>query len=318
MSEQEVGRSYRHRFETPFWRRVMMLGIKHFPQSLQRATMPLWAGIFYILVPKARRIVEANLRVVLGEAPAALEHWRSYQLFINYAQSITNMYDLYVGQKLPVDPVFEGREKLLAARAQGRGAVVVTGHLGYWSLGPFVLEKSGVGAPVMAMAEEPNAKLQEFEQRFRARFRIIYTTGSPFSSLELASVLRRGEMVAMHLDRTIGGNSIKLPFFGREASFPLGPATLARATRAPLVPVFMVREGARGFRARTEDPIEVAHTRDRERDLREATAKAVAVYESYVRRYPLQWYNFHDFWATPAPAEAEAEPSPGPRAANAG
>ena len=113
----------------------------------------------------------------------------------------------------------------------------------------------------------------------------------------------------MHLDRYTGGNSIKLPFFGREAAFPLGPATLARATRAPLVPVFMVREGAKGFRATTEDPIEVAHTRDRERDLREATAKAVAVYESYVRRHPLQWYNFHDFWATPERAAEEAPPS---------
>ena len=34
-----------------------------------------------------------------------------------------------------------------------------------------------------------------------------------------------------------------------------------------------------------------------------ATARIVAVYESYVRRYPMQWYNFHDFWASPAPVE---------------
>ncbi len=48
-----------------------------------------------------------------------------------------------------------------------------------------------------------------------------------------------------------------------------------------------------------EKPIEVAHTRDRERDAREAMAAAVGVYESYVRRHPEQWFNFHDFW-TPA------------------
>jgi KDO2-lipid IV(A) lauroyltransferase len=300
---EQPGRAHRHRFETPFWRKVFLAGVRHIPQPLQRATMPMWAGIFYLLVPKARRVIEANLQQALGEAPPTLAHWRSYQLFINYAQSITNMYALYLGQQLPVDPVFEGREKLLAAKAQGRGAIVVTGHLGSWSLGPFVLEKAGIGAPVMAMAEEPNEKLQEFEQRFRSRWRIIYTTGSPFSSLELASVLRRGELVAMHLDRHTGGSYVKLPFFGKEAAFPLGPATLARATRAPIVPVFMVREGAKGFRARAEDPIEVAHTRDRERDLHEATARIVAVYESYVRRYPMQWYNFHDFWASPAPTE---------------
>lgn len=298
--------AHRHRFETPFWRRVFLAGVRHIPQPIQRATMPMWAGIFYTLVPTARRTIEANLKQVLGEASPAIIHLRSFQLFVNYAQSITNMYALYLGQKLPVDPVFDGRDRLIAAKAQGRGAIMVTGHLGFWSLGPFVLERSGVGAPTMAMAEEPNQKLHEFEQQFRKKWRIIYTTGSPFASLELASVLRRGELVAMHLDRSTGGAHIQLPFFGKSAAFPLGPATLARATRAPIVPVFMVREGSKGFHVRAEDPIEVAHTRNREHDLVEATQRMVAVYESYVRRYPLQWFNFHDFWATPEPSDAQA------------
>lgn len=305
--QPQSGRSHRHRFESPFWRKILVGGVRHIPQSVQRATMPMWAGIFYALVPSARRTVEANLTRVLGDASPLVSHVRSFRLFVNYAQSIANMYSAYLGHALPVDATFEGREKLLAAMAQGRGAIVVTGHIGYWSIAPFVMERSGIAAPTMAMAEEPNAQLHEFEQRFRKKWKIIYTTGSPFASLELASVLRRGEMIGMQLDRFTGGSVVKLPFFGKEAAFPLGPATLARATRAPLVPVFMVREGSKGFRARTEDPIEVAHTRDRDRDLREATARIVAVYESYVRRYPFQWFNFHDFWASPP---AAAQPSP--------
>ncbi len=303
---RDFGRAHRHRFESPFWRKLMVAGVRHIPQPLQRATMPMWAGIFYALVPTARRAAEANLSRVLGDAPPAVVHLRSYRLFINYAQSIANMYAAYLGQQLPVQPTIEGREKLLAAKAQGRGAIIVTGHLGFWSIAPFVMEQTGLSAPTMAMAEEPDARVQSFEQQFRKKWKIIYTTGSPFASLELAAVLRRGELVAMQLDRVTGGHFTSVPFFGREAPFPLGPATLARATRAPLVPVFMVREGQRGFHARTEDPIEVAHTRDRERDLREATARVVAVYESYVRRYPYQWFNFHDFWATPVEPPATA------------
>jgi len=45
-----------------------------------------------------------------------------------------------------------------------------------------------------------------------------------------------------------------VPFFGRPAPFPLGPAMLARATRAPIVPVFMVRDGLRGFASHVEEP----------------------------------------------------------------
>jgi KDO2-lipid IV(A) lauroyltransferase len=268
--------------------------------------MPLWAGIFYALVPSARRAAEGNLAQVTGDRGARL-HRRSFRLFINYAQAIANTYAMYLGQKLPVDPIAGGREKLARLKEEGRGAIFVTGHLGFWSLSPFVMEKAGLAPPVLAMAEEPNQALQEFEQRFRQRWRIVYTTGSPFASLELAAVLRRGETVAMQLDRHLGGPRLAVPFFGRPAAFPLGPATLARITRAPLVPVFMVREGPRGFHARVEDPIYVAHSRDREADIREATARVVAIYESYVRRYPLQWFNFHDFWADAG--EPEAAPS---------
>ena len=302
------GRAHRHRFESPFWRKLLLAGIRHIPPNLQRASMPLWAGIFYSLVPSARRNVEGNLRRVLGDGPAWKAHLQSYKLFVNYAQSITNMYALYLGQPLPVEPEFHGRERLVAARAQGRGMIMVTGHLGSWSLGPFLLERTGFGAPVMAMAEEPNVRLQEFEQRFRQRWRIVYTTGSPFASLELASVLRRGETVGMQLDRHMGGPHVLLPFFGRPAPFPLGPAMLARATRAPIVPVFMVREGATGFASRVEEPIEVRRTANRQADLIEATARVVAIYEAYVRRYPYQWFNFHDFWAEPVPPRAPRAP----------
>lgn len=295
----QAGRAHRHRFETPFWRQLVLAGVKRMPYDLQRASMPLWAAIFYGLVPSARRGVEANLRRVLGDKPPLEAHADSYRLFINYAQSVANMYSLYLDKELPVEPSFRGRDRLVAARAHGNGLVIVTGHLGYWQLGPFLLERSGFGVPVMAMAEEPNARVQEFEQRFRSRFRIVYTTGSPFASLELASYLRQGESVAMQLDRHLGGPHLMVPFFGKPAPFPLGPATLARAARAPLVPVFMVREGQTGFTSRVEEPLLVERTSDRDADIREATTRLVAVYESYVRRYPFQWFNFHDFWAPP-------------------
>lgn len=307
LTVSQPGRAHRHRFESPFWRKVMIAGIRGIPQPLQLLSMPLWAGIFYSLVPSARRAVERNLGRVLGEASSLATRWTSFRLFVNYAQSLANLYALYFDQPVPLTPTFHGREKLEAARAQGRGTVLVTGHLGYWALGPFLLEQHGFEAPVMAMAEEPNARTHAFEQRLRERWDIVYTTGSPFASLELASRLRRGELVAMQLDRHIGGARMEVPFFGRPASFPLGPATLARATQAPLLPVFMVRQGARGVSFHVEDPIEVRRSADRDADVREATARMVAVYERYVRRYPTQWFNFHDFWSD----ARQTEPAPG-------
>src|SRR6185295_17166753 len=101
------------------------------PYPVQRAIMPLVGGFFHLALPSARRHVEANLRRVLGDKGSLDTHVDSYRLFVNYAQSVANMYSLYLGQSLPVEPQFNGRDRLVAARALGRGMIIVTGHLGF-------------------------------------------------------------------------------------------------------------------------------------------------------------------------------------------
>jgi KDO2-lipid IV(A) lauroyltransferase len=308
--KQSAGQAFRHRFEGPVYRRIMMFGIRNFSHPVQRATMPFWAGIFYVLVPRARRIIEQNLERVLGAATPVATKARSFRLFVNYAQSITNMYCLHHGQPVPVEASTVGAEHIHKLQAEGRGAVVVTGHMGFWQIAPILMQRKSYPPLTMAMAEEPNQGTAEWERKFREKFRIVYTTSSPFATLELASVLRKGELVGMHMDRVQGGPHVLIPFFGRPAPFPLGPATLARATGAPLLPTFIIAEADR-TRATfyVEEPIEVPRTRDRDADVRAGMGALVRVYERYVRAYPEQWFNFHDFWKAPdaAPASSTTE-----------
>jgi KDO2-lipid IV(A) lauroyltransferase len=301
-SVRSSGRSFRHRFEGPFFRNLMLAGIRCIPRSLQRASLPMWAGIFYAALPEARRAVEGNLRRVLGPASALLERQRSFRLFLNYAQSLTDMYGMYLGREVPVEVRFVGREHVYRVIESGRGAIAFTGHLGAWQVTPFVIGRSGDLPPLtMAMATEPHQGAHLFESQLRARFRVVYTTSSAFALIELANCLRRGEVVGMQLDRNVGGPQVELPLFGAPAPFPLALATLARTTGCPLVPVFAVyRDERRCIEVHYEPPIEVPHTRDRAADLGLATRRAVQVYEEFVRRFPEQWFNFFDVWrATP-------------------
>jgi KDO2-lipid IV(A) lauroyltransferase len=272
------------------------------PHSVQRATMPLWGGIFYALLPQARRAVELNQRRVCGPMPEPFVKARSFRTFVNYAQAIANMYALHLGQALPVEPDFVGHEVLGPIIDAKRGAITVTAHMGYWQITPFLMNTRPWLPPLtMAMAEEPNAQLAEFEQQFRAKLRIVYTTASPFSTLELASVLRRGEFVGMQIDRAMGGAAhLMLPFCGKPAPFPIGAATLGRATGSPIVPVFVIaHKNRKKCTVLVEKPIEVAHTSNRDADIRDAMTRLVEVYERYVRAYPEQWFNFYDFWNPP-------------------
>jgi lauroyl/myristoyl acyltransferase len=319
------GRSYRHRFEGPFFRRLMLGGIRYIPPAIQRLSMPLWGSLFYSLLPTARAAALHNLDRVLGPAPPLARHRRGLALFRNYAQMIADSYALHQGRPLDFDVSSYGRHHLLDAVGRGQGAIAATGHLGMWQVGPFLAEWRGLPQFYMAMAAEPNPLVQKFEDRFRDRFRIIYTTESPFSVLKLAAVLREGAIVGMQLDRHLGGHAIPVPFCGQTAYFPTGPATLARAAGAPLVPSFFVVEPApAGQRRRLshylDSAISVPRTRDRDADVAQATYQLVAAYERLVRRFPTQWYQFYDFFAPPpvdptraAARAADAEAAPAPR-----
>ena len=292
----------RHRFEGPELRRALMGLVRRLPPEAQRALVPLATAPFYAAIPAARRAVEANLAVILGEAGRIEAHRRAFELFVYYAQSIAYLYSMHAGAGLPVDARFVNLQNFDDAFRGGKGVITITGHFGAWQLMPYLLHSRPNMPPVtMAMAHEPNEQLSELEAELRSKFKIIYTTGSPFVLLELQKVLRQGEVVGMQFDRQVGAGHMSLPFFGRQASFPMGAATLARLSGCPIVPVFSVYPD--GDRSRVEvhyeAPIVVANTRDRDRDLREALQKTTAVYERWVRRYPLQWFNFYDFWAPP-------------------
>ena len=302
-NEHAPGRSLRHRFEGPFFRRLMLGGIKHLPRPVKRLTMPFWAGIFFTLLPRARAAIESNLTAVLGATSPFLSKRRTFELFLNYAQMLSDTYALHLGVPLDIDVVSVGRDNVLEAVKKRRGVLAVTGHLGMWQVAAFLADWHGLPVFYQAMAEEPNPLVQAFEERFRERFRIIYTTESPFSVLRLAQVLREGAVLGLQLDRHLGGQTLELPFCGRTAFFPCGPAMLARATSAPMVPSFFIVEpGVRG-RVRVvhhlEPAIEVAHTEDRAADVKEAMTRLVAVYERFVKKYPTQWYHFYDFFAPP-------------------
>jgi lauroyl/myristoyl acyltransferase len=294
------GRALRHAFEGPFFRRLAIGGVRHIPTPLKFATMPLWGGIFHALVPAARRAAEGNLRAVLGPISSLELHARSFRLFTNYAQSIANLYALHYDLPLGIDVVTHRGEMLEQMQRDRRGAVLATGHMGYWQIAPFLMSKKAYAPLTMAMAEEPNQRTAEFEARFRERLRIVYTTRGPLALVELARIIGQGELVGMQMDRVAGGAWAMFDFFGRPAPFPLSPATLARATRTPLIPAFVVAQGDRRHcEFFVEEPIEVAQTKDRKADVAQATQKLVRTYERYVARYPEQWFNFFDFWRAP-------------------
>jgi KDO2-lipid IV(A) lauroyltransferase len=189
---------------------------------------------------------------------------------------------------------WSGWEHIQAARAAGRGIILVTGHLGHWELGGLLLAQRGVPLTIVTL-EEPSTGLTRWrdEARRRAGIKTIAVgPGREFAFVEMIKVLERGECVAMLVDRPYMGSGSPVTFFGRPVQFSSAPALLRQHTGAAVVPAFVVRHRYGRYLSFAEPAVEMTTEPDKRAALQLNTQRIASVFESIIRRYPDQWFNY--------------------------
>ncbi len=108
---------------------------------------------------------------------------------------------------------------------------------------------------------------------------------------EINAALARNELVCFTGDRYFEGvKSLTEKLLGEEAKFPAGPFLIASRLKVPVVFVYVMKEPNLHYHLYTREA-KVSH-RDEKALLKEYTESV----ESMVKKYPLQWFNYFDFW----------------------
>ncbi len=193
---------------------------------------------------------------------------------------------------------YDGVENLRQALliAEKRGAIILTAHYGNFELLP--LAHSIYGYP-LAMIHRPNRNpaIDRDIRRLRTSFGAEIIERKQ-AGLALVKYLRRKYHVAVALDLDVR-DGVFVDFFGKNACTSDGVARIAMATRAPVVPAFMVREGDTARHRITVLPmLELAISRDREECVRDNTQRMTAAIETMIRRHPDHWNWIHRRWKT--------------------
>ncbi|HEX7528936.1 MAG TPA: lysophospholipid acyltransferase family protein, partial [Thermoanaerobaculia bacterium] len=192
-----------------------------------------------------------------------------------------------------------GDERLVAASYEGRGAILLTAHIGNFELGGLFLAQLGLKvAAVYVPDPSPVVEKHREDARRMLGVRGLPIDTSPFAFLPVRKALEENTFVAIQGDRDVSGTGRRMPFFGKTASFPVGPFRLAQASGAPIFPVFVLQEDDGRYRTIVEEAIRVPNARGEEGDAAVVAALAlfVASMERTIRAYPSQWYLFTRFW----------------------
>jgi Kdo2-lipid IVA lauroyltransferase/acyltransferase len=193
----------------------------------------------------------------------------------------------------------EGWEEVEEVMSKGKGAVMVTGHIGNWELAGGYVAARGIAldAIVRGMA---NPLFDAYINHTREGLGMTIVHDSEAVRRTPRS-LRAGRAVAFVADQGAKGlASTFVPFFGRPAKTPRGAAVFALRFEVPVLFVVALRKPNGRYRLIVER-LEAKRTGDMDSDVDAIVARFTERLEHWVRVVPAQYFWQHRRWRRQPP-----------------
>jgi KDO2-lipid IV(A) lauroyltransferase len=184
----------------------------------------------------------------------------------------------------------EGREHLEQALVLGRGVIGVSAHLGTFTLIGAKLHTNGFHMTwIMGGQTHPRlAGVWKSMAQTVGAGAIVVDTPINFHR-KILRCLRKGDIVGFICDENQKQGGVLVEFLGRPMALPVGPAVYHLKTKAPILPLFIIRQRERQHKVIIAPPLKVRLSGDGEWDIFTITSQIARVMESYIKRYPGQW-----------------------------
>jgi lauroyl/myristoyl acyltransferase len=268
--------------------------LNHIPKEASRALGASFGGLGYYLCKHRRQAILRNLEAIAPDTKR--QHALAKANFENFLRMLHDFCDCAFGGNPRVRALMaerRGFEHLELGRQNGKGTLLITGHLGAWELGGMALASDGFPVNVVTL-EEPTAELNAWRKKYRDRFGIkTITIGSDkFAFVEIIQALRRNELVAMLVDRPYMSSGVEVKFFGRATLFSAAAVRIWQHTQASIIPAFVLQLERGQYGCYAYPPIEMSA----EGSVEENSQRIADVFQTLVREHPEQWFNFVPIW----------------------
>jgi KDO2-lipid IV(A) lauroyltransferase len=289
----------RQRLEfTIVWVLVRALGA--LPRSFARSVGAGLGAVAFAFTGRLRRTGERNLQIAYPESDAAWRTRTLRQLYRNLGLHLAEFCRMarYTQESARSFIRYAGLEHYLAARDQGRGVLVVTGHLGLWELSSFY--HSLMGYPMsMVIRRLDNPLVDRLVNGIRCLHGNTVLHKDDFAR-GLLGAMRRGDTVGILMDTNMTPpQGVFVDFFGTPACTASGLARVAMRTGAAVLPGFLTwREEEKKYVLEFGERLELICTGNDEQDMVTNTQLCTTAIEAWVRRYPEQWLWVHRRWKT--------------------
>lgn len=270
---------------------------------------------YFCFQSRARRASQdflARAQALGGIPESARLGWWSLRHFYSFGVSLLDKLAAWSGGIKAAYVRTRHYEEFLDYLKGGRGALLIASHLGNLEVSRIMADahkRAKLNILVHTRhAEKFNRLMRDVDEQSCMNL-LQVTEITPATALMLSGKIEAGEVVVIAGDRTPvggGGRHSSVNFLGATAVFPQGPYILASLLRCPVYTIFCVRDQG-GYNVAIEpfaDSIRLSR-KNRDEELQRWCQLFADRLGELALRYPLQWFNFYDFWWQPDPEPAD-------------
>jgi lauroyl/myristoyl acyltransferase len=272
--------------------------VRRMPGPLARATFRGIADQTWLRHGASVQQLEANLRRVVPQASTrelrllSREGMRSY---LRYWCEVFRLPDLR-HEQIVASVRCDGEEKIVDSLRRGKGVVISLPHMANWDhAGAWV---TLAHAPLTTVAErlKPESLYERFlDYRRELGMEVLPLTGGPPPFRTLLERARQGRLICLVGDRDLTEHGVGIDFFGERAQMPPGPAAIAVATGADLLPATLWYDGPT-LRIRIHDAVPIPESGSRPEKVALMTQTCADVFASGIAEHPQDWHMLQRLW----------------------
>ncbi|MEN2414464.1 LpxL/LpxP family acyltransferase [Flavobacterium mesophilum] len=251
------------------------------------------ASYYFLFLKKSNRAIFYYFRERLNYSNFQSKKM-VFKSYYTFGQTIIDKISISAGLRNKFTYEFDGIEILKKLLAEKKGGVLISAHVGNFEIAEHFFGDIDLDFQINLVTTDLEHSaiknyLESVTQKSAVKFIIIKDDLSHI--FEINSALANNELVCFTGDRYFEGTkSLSEEILGKEANFPAGPFLIASRLKVPVVFVYVMKEPNLHYHLYAREAT-VKH-RD-EKGLLKEYVKSV---ESILQKYPLQWFNYFDFW----------------------
>lgn len=232
-----------------------------------------------------------NKRLKYNRFKSVLSIYKNYYVF---GQTILDKIAISAGLKNKFTYDFDGVEFITDTLKQKKGGILISGHLGNFEIAEHFFGELEENTSISLLTTDvEHSAIKNYLESVtkKPNINLIIIRDDLSHIFEINAALARNEIVCVTGDRYIKGSKyLTQELLGQEAKFPAGPFLLASRLQVPVLFVYVMKETSKHYHLYARQA-EYKH-RDAQELLREYTKSL----EWMIKKYPLQWFNYFDFW----------------------